>query len=80
MHMFMCAGVLQCVYRHTNAQSPLRQFHAIFLFVTIYRCLNQVLLLSFLKLNYPQNMHLLSAIENANNAFRMVFKKSNYII
>lgn len=44
-----------------------------------YRCLNQVLL-SFLKLNYPQNMHLLSAIQNANNAFRMVFKKSNYII
>lgn len=44
-----------------------------------YHCLNQVLL-SFLKLNYPQNMHLLSAIQNANNAFRMVFKKSNYII
>lgn len=44
-----------------------------------YHCLNQVLL-SLLKLNYPQNMHLLSAIQNANNAFRMVFKKSNYII
>lgn len=44
-----------------------------------YHCLNQVLL-CLLKLNYPQNMHLLSAIQNANNAFRMVFKKSNYII
>lgn len=80
-HIYACVYVCvsQCVYIHTNAQSPLRQFYAILL-VTIYRCLNQVVLLSFLKLNYPQNMHLLSAIENANNAFRMVFKKSNYII
>ena len=42
--------------------------------------LSDQVLLSLLKLNYPQNMHLLSAIQNANNAFRMVFKKSNYII
>lgn len=78
--VYVC--VSQCVYIHTYkcTESPLRQFYEILLFVTIYRCLNQVLLLSFLKLNYPQNMHLLSAIENANNAFRMVFKKSNYII
>lgn len=43
-------------------------------------CLNQSKTITPFKLNYPQNTHLLSAIENANNAFRMVFKKSNYII
>lgn len=59
----------------------LLRFHTknLSLIIYEYHCLNQVLL-SLLKLNYPQNMHLLSAIQNANNAFRMVFKKSNYII
>lgn len=80
MHMFVCVCISVCIHTSKCTESPLRQFYAMLLFVTIYRCLNQVLLLSFLKLNYPQNMHLLSAIENANNAFRMVFKKSNYII
>lgn len=62
-------------------QLPFEKFHTknLSLIIHEYHCLNQVLL-SLLKLNYPQNMHLLSAIQNANNAFRMVFKKSNYII
>lgn len=38
-------------------------------------------LLPLLKLNNPQNSHSISSVEkNANNAFKMVFKKSNYII
>lgn len=62
-------------------QLPFEKFHTknLSLIIYEYHCLTQVLL-CLLKLNYPQNMHLLSAIQNANNAFRMVFKKSNYII
>ena len=58
-------------------QLPFEKFHTKNLSLI---SLSDQVLLSLLKLNYPQNMHLLSAIQNANNAFRMVFKKSNYII
>lgn len=63
----LCNCLLEILYKNLS------------LIIYEYHCLNQVWL-SLLKLNYPQNMHLLSAIQNANNAFRMVFKKSNYII
>lgn len=73
-----CIKQLLCVLWYTKIiQLPFEKFHTKNLSLI---SLSDQVLLSLLKLNYPQNMHLLSAIQNANNAFRMVFKKSNYII